>query len=88
MVPTVPNILAANAVLATACVACRLLFELPFPLTGKDGPPTSKRRLTGFRAVGRAWAVYMVGLTGIHYLVFVLHPWVELRYGGIAAFPV
>jgi hypothetical protein len=88
MVPTVPNILAANAVLATACVACRLLFELPFPSRGKDGPPTPKRRLKGFRALVRAWTMYMVGLTGNHYLVFVVHPWVERRYGGIAAFPV
>lgn len=88
MVPTVPNILASNAILATACLACRWLFQLPFPSNGKDAPSTPKRRLKGFRAFVRAWTVYMVGLTGISYLLFQLHPWVERRFGGIAAFAV
>lgn len=88
MIPTVPNILASDAVLATAIVACRWLFELPSPSKGKERPPAVKRRLKGLWDILRAWTVYMVGLVGIHCLLFQLKPWVQHRYGGIATLPV
>lgn len=88
MIPTAQNVLASNALLAAAIVACRWLYELPFPSKGEVGRPTSNRRLKGFQAILRAWTVYLVGLTGIHYLLFRLKPWVQNRYGGIAELPV